>query len=176
MRSVELTLDGASDAAVREDWGRLADAGLPSLADHTGASNRPHVTLAAGERLEVDEPRLAAAAATALPLSLSFSGLLLFGARGGRFVLVRAVVVSSELATLHGSASRHITAATPTSLPGAWTPHVTLARRLSAPQVSTALEVLDASAPPALADACRLWLGEVKAVREIAGQGTVGRI
>lgn len=173
MRSVELTLDDVSDAAVRQDWLRLSDAGLPSLADHTGATNRPHVTLAAGERLETEEEALAESMAQVLPLRLEFSGLLLFGGRGGRFVLVRALVVSSELAGLHGEASRHLTGAVSTTLPGRWTPHVTLARRLSPSQVSTALDVVEATSPSATADACRLWDGQVKVVREIAGQGTV---
>lgn len=53
MRSIELVFDDDTESAIRADWVRLAEAGLPSLASHTGASNRPHLTLAAGAELLV---------------------------------------------------------------------------------------------------------------------------
>ncbi|WP_378147338.1 2'-5' RNA ligase family protein [Cnuibacter sp. UC19_7] len=174
MRSVELTLDEEGDAAVRLDWARLSEAGLPSLADHTGPTNRPHVTLAAGDVLEVESDLLASELAGALPATLTFSGLLLFGARGGRFVLVRALVVSPELVELHRTVAKRVGGAVPNSQPGAWTPHITLARRLTPGQVAVALEALDPSHPAVLADACRWWIGDVKEVRDIVGRGTVG--
>jgi len=37
-QSVELLLDEASDSLVRDQWARLAAAGLPSQARHLGAS------------------------------------------------------------------------------------------------------------------------------------------
>ena len=46
MFSIELVLAGAADQAVRDDWASLVRAGLPTQARHTGASNRPHLTLA----------------------------------------------------------------------------------------------------------------------------------
>ena len=36
VQSIELLLDDDGDAALRASWAALADAGLPSLADHTG--------------------------------------------------------------------------------------------------------------------------------------------
>ena len=46
MQSVELVLDDDSDRRVRRHWAKLADAGVPSQARHTGPANRPHITLA----------------------------------------------------------------------------------------------------------------------------------
>jgi hypothetical protein len=43
--SLELVLDARTDASVRREWALLKAAGPPSQARHTGASNRPHVTL-----------------------------------------------------------------------------------------------------------------------------------
>ncbi|MFK9307191.1 hypothetical protein ACJEJT_24100, partial [Escherichia coli] len=43
--SLELVLDEAADAEIRREWTLLDEAGLPSQAQHTGASNRPHITL-----------------------------------------------------------------------------------------------------------------------------------
>ena len=44
-QTVELLLDPAAEAWVLDQWSALRTAGLPSLADHAGASNRPHVTV-----------------------------------------------------------------------------------------------------------------------------------
>ena len=52
MQSVELVLDAALDAAVRAEWAALSAAGLPSQADHTGATNAPHVTLVSVDSLD----------------------------------------------------------------------------------------------------------------------------
>jgi hypothetical protein len=74
--------------------------------------------------------------------------LLIFGAR--RFVVARLVVPSTGLLDLQSGVTRsldepldpHLTFA-----PGRWTPHVTLARRLTAEQVGSALTLLSQVAP-----------------------------
>lgn len=165
MRSIELTLDDTTDAAVRTEWRTLAEHGLPSLASHTAVSNAPHVTLAAGTRLTVDTVRVGAF--DALPLALRFSALSAFPAGRDRFVLVRTIVVTAELLALH--AEVHTTAAEPveTSRPGAWTPHVTLARRLTAEQVGAAHALL-ASPPDGTLAAARFWDGDTKTITPLA--------
>ena len=50
MFSVEILLDPVSEAAVRAQWMRLVEAGLPSAGRQTAPSNRPHITLAVRER------------------------------------------------------------------------------------------------------------------------------
>jgi 2'-5' RNA ligase len=171
VESVELLLDDDADAAIRAQWTALADAGLPSLASHTGESNRPHVTLAVAESGLAD--RAAAFAEVFAGWGIDSSGLAvtlgsvqLFPARGHAVVLVRAVVPSADLLTLQDAVTR---AARPaqllaTTARGAWTPHVTLARRLPTSQVGPALDVLDAHPLAMRFTAARLWQSETKTV------------
>lgn len=160
MQSVELLLDPGTDAAVRAEWRALEQAALPSLARHTGASNRPHVTLFVapdGAQARVDA--LEAVADRLLPLPVTLGGLVLFPSRSG-VVLARAVVVTAALLAaqraVHDAVGDAATAL-PVSLPDAWTPHVTLARRLTPPQVAVALETLPVPVLAASAAALRLW-------------------
>ena len=98
-QSVELLLDAASEARVRADWARLADAGLTSQSRHPSPTNRPHVTLAAVTALpEGAEDRLAAACAD-LPLRARLGPLAVLGQDPA--VLVRLVVANAELLALH---------------------------------------------------------------------------
>lgn len=164
MRSIELTLDDATDAAVRAEWRTLAEHELPSLASHTAASNAPHVTLVAGERL--DRGEIPTDAFDGLPLPLHFGAVAVFPAARDRFVLIRTVVVTTELLALHTHVVGASTDPVPTSLPGAWTPHVTLSRRLTAHQVALALPLL-----PPLSDgtltAARFWDGTTKTLTHL---------
>ena len=104
-RSVELLLGEDSEAAVRADWDRLAEAGLPSSGRHRSASNRPHITLVAAPSLApatvpgIDERVAAAAGFVDLPLASA--GVLLFGPGRGGYVVVRQVVTTPELLELH---------------------------------------------------------------------------
>lgn len=163
VQSVELTLDAASDAAVRVQWQALADAGLPSQARHRGASNRPHVTLAAQPVLDDAQagPGLAAACAAALPLALRLGAPVLFGA--GPYVLVRLVVAASELLALHAEVARLVGAPPGTLVsPGRWTPHVTLARRIAGADLPAALALLPAEELDVVAVTARRWDGDAK--------------
>ncbi len=97
---MELVLDDAADRAVRASWSSLLRARLPSQGRHTGASNRPHVTLAlTRSATEPVRDRLAAIAAD-LPVELTVGALLVFGSR--RFILARLVVPN-----VRGAAGRH---------------------------------------------------------------------
>ncbi len=163
VQSVELMLDDAADAALRRQWDRLAAAGLPSQGRHRGASNRPHVTVAVRDRIPAErEPALSAAVA-GLPTPLRLGALACFGRR--RYVLVRLVVADAELLALH---ARIATVLGPdedpgrqrTLAPGRWTPHVTLARRLTAEQVGSAVAALEGiGESDAEAVCCRRWDG-----------------
>lgn len=154
MRSIELTFDGTAEACIRADWARLAAAGLPSLGSHTAPSNRPHITLAAGNSLAVAAE--AAGLWAGLPLDVRLGGLVLFPAGKGKFVLARLVVGSRELLALHAGLHRQANDALPLTRPGAWTPHVTLARRIPAELLGAAVGTLDATLEARCTDA-RLW-------------------
>lgn len=161
VQSVELLLDGATEAQVRREWSVLADAGLPSQARHTGASNAPHVTLLA--RPEVDDSRQAELSrlTDALPLPLRLGGLAVLGGR--RLVLVRLVVVSRALLELQEAVVRLLGGGDHFG-PGVWTPHVTLARRLTPEQTGTALGRLTGGRREidGQAAACRRWDGDAR--------------
>lgn len=126
--SIELLLDAEAEIAVRREWDALAEAGLSSLALHTAASNRPHITLIA-RTTEVSDS--VADIARFLPLDLTLGPPVLFG-QGDRRVLARMVIATSALLGLHTDA--HEAAGpgedAPHTQPGVWIPHVTLARRL----------------------------------------------
>ncbi|RWZ53067.1 2'-5' RNA ligase family protein [Labedella phragmitis] len=165
MRSIELTLDESTDAAVRAEWRTLAEHGLPSLASHTAASNAPHVTVAAGGRLTADTVPVEAFGV--LPLAARFSALSTFAAARERFVLVRTIVVTAELLALHAEILATTAEPVETSRPGAWTPHVTLARRLTAEQVGVAHALLG-SPDDGTFTAARFWDGDTKTITPLA--------
>lgn len=138
--SIELLFDSATESAVRDDWDRLAEAGLSSLGAHRAPSNRPHLTLLVRPELHV-EPFAEAVALLPLPITL---GAPVVFVHGDRAVLARQVVPSAELLALHrsvhetagrGPDARH-------TVPGAWTPHVTLARRMPLTALAEALHLL----------------------------------
>jgi len=150
VHSLELLLDPASDEAVRDEWRVLSAAGLPSQGDHAGTSNAPHVTLVARPGLDpAADPRLLPLSA-ALPLPAELGGLLLFGTPPRGLVLVRPVVVTGELLDLHARVHESLggTGDVPHTTPGRWTPHVTLASRLTPDQVARAVDALAAADAP----------------------------
>lgn len=138
--SIELLLDDASEALVRAEWEALEGARVSSMAAHRSPSNRPHVTLLA-RPTPVAHPL--AVDSGVLPLPLVLGPPLLLG-DGDRRVLARAVVPSGALLALHeavvgaagpGDDPRHL-------LPGRWTPHVTLAKRIRIADLPVALALL----------------------------------
>ena len=90
--SIELLLDPDAEAAVRAEWDALAARRLSSLAGHTSASNRPHVTLVARIGLSPPDPD---AFATIPSFPITLGAPLLFGS-GDRRVLARSIVPTSE--------------------------------------------------------------------------------
>lgn len=138
--SVELLIDAESESAVRAEWAALAAAGLPSMAAHTAPSNRPHVTLLVRTAL----PALDATGLAFRPVfDVRLGGALLFGT-GDRRVLARSVIPSDELLALHRAVHDAAGAGddAPHTRPGAWTPHVTLARRVRTADLARALNAV----------------------------------
>jgi 2'-5' RNA ligase len=155
--SAEAVFGAAVEAAVRAEWEALAAAGMSSLAGHTSASNAPHLTLAVRPAEGGFGPfALPEAVAAALPLPVVLGAPMLFGA-GERRVLVRSVLPTAELLALHAAVHAHLAATgaaaradadadgvqdAPHTLPGEWTPHVTLARRIRLEQVPAAVALI----------------------------------
>lgn len=166
--SIELLLDEVSEATVRAEWQALAAAGLSSMAAHTAPSNRPHVTLLVRSALEHVETALL----TARPaFAVRLGGPLLFG-DGDRRVLVRSVIPSAPLLALHDDVHRAAGPGddAPHTAPGAWTPHVTLARRVRLQDLERALPLVGGEIT-GTAKALRRWDASTRTVTELARLG-----
>ena len=140
VHSIELIFDHDTEAVIRRIWADLADAGIPSQAP----ASRPHVTLAVAERIAVDVDELLRPVSKQLPLVASIGAPVLFGR--ANVVFARLVVPTTELLALHAEVHRlclpHVVPAPmPNSLPGQWTAHVTLARRVGGGQLGRALRI-----------------------------------
>ena len=140
VHSIELVFDPDTEAAIRHIWDDLADAGLPIQAP----ASRPHVTLVVAERIAADVDTLLGPVSQRLPLPCAVGAPLLFGR--AKVVLARLVVPTSELLSVHAEVHRlslpHVSPGPmPNSLPGQWTAHVTLARRIGGGQLGRALRI-----------------------------------
>ncbi|MDI9896718.1 2'-5' RNA ligase family protein [Rhodococcus sp. IEGM 1381] len=161
VQSAELLLDSGLDAAVRREWAALSDAGLPSQNRHRGESNRPHITVAvaASMPVAVDD----GAAVRFDPFDVLLGGLVVFGGR--TITLARLVVPTSELLDLHARMHEAVGEDSLDHLDlGRWTPHVTLARRLTSEEAGSAVRLLSTSIEDLVgsAVALRRWDGEAK--------------
>jgi hypothetical protein len=140
VHSIELVFDRDTEAAIRRIWDDLAGAGIPSQAP----ASRPHVTLAVAESISADVDQLLNAVRTRLPLDCAVGAPVLFGRTAA--VFARLIVPTSELLGLHAEVHRLcgaylVPAPMPNSLPGQWTAHVTLARRVGGAQLGRALRI-----------------------------------
>jgi len=161
--SIELLLDSHSDGVIRADWQALADAGLPSQVNVKSATNRPHITLLAAERISPDIDEVLRELAPRLPFECVVGAHVVFA--GPRLTLARLIVPSAKLLALHAEVYRLALPFVsgqpfPHCRPGHWTAHATLGRRLTPVQVGSALGVADeASAVDLAAEvvALRRW-------------------
>ena len=161
-QAVELLLDPESDAAVRDQWRLLDEAGLPSRGRHRSPSNRPHVTVAAVARIApAAEHEIARACVDRLPIAVRLGAPVVFGV--DPVVLVRLVIPTAALLDLHAVVARFAEVPSgSTSEPGAWTPHVTLSQRLSRAHLPRALEALPGDDLPLRLEFARRWDGEAR--------------
>jgi len=167
VHSIELVFDRDTEAAIRRIWEDLAGAGIPSQAP----ASRPHVTLAVAERIDPQVDALLKPLVQRLPLDCAVGAPVLFGR--ANVVFARLIVPTSELLALHAEVHRlcrpHLEPAPMSnSLPGQWTAHVTLARRVGGAQLGRALRI---AGKPAQIDArvaaLRRWDGNKKAEHPI---------
>jgi 2'-5' RNA ligase len=173
MQSLELLFDPATESSLRAEWTALADAGLPSSARNLSPSNRPHVTVAvATEGLDRSLDAVHTAVAGLLPLTVTIGGLLLFPSPRGA-VLSRPLVVSRALLELHArvvDAVSGTSSVLATARIDAWTPHATIARRLSSAQAGEAAGLLTGRGRAGTVQGLRLWDSETRTVTPVAGR------
>ncbi|MFT4200141.1 2'-5' RNA ligase family protein [Gordonia sp. (in: high G+C Gram-positive bacteria)] len=175
VHSLELVFDDVADALVIDEVNRLAGAGLRT----PHADQRPHVTLVAADAVAPGALAALAPVAQRLPISVRLGSPIVFshgegGARGG-FTLARAVVPSTELLGIHATVLRladgHLHGEKDHCRPGRWTPHVTLARRLTMEQVGSAVALLsDGPDREAVAAGLRLWNGDTTTETVLPGR------
>jgi hypothetical protein len=140
VHSVELVFDPDTEAAVRHIWDGLREAGIPSQAP----ASRPHATLTVAERIDPEVDELLAGLTDRFPLPCRIGAPLLFGR--AKVVLARLVVPTTELLDVHAEVHRlclpHLSPGPmPNALPGQWTGHITLARRVVPGQLGRALRI-----------------------------------
>jgi 2'-5' RNA ligase superfamily protein len=165
VHSIELLLDPDTEDTVRGLWDELARAGLPSQADHTSPSNRPHVTLAVAESISPAVDDLLAGIAARLPMRCVIGAPLLFGT--GKRALARLAVPSAELLLMQAEVAltslEHMRPGpVGHTLPGSWTPHVTLCRRLTSADVAAALDVVSGDDITGTFAGLRRWDGTAR--------------
>jgi 2'-5' RNA ligase len=140
VHSIELVFDRDTDAAIRRIWSDLAAAGVPSQAP----ASRPHVTLVVADAIAAEVDTLLESVARRLPLSCVVGAPLMFGR--AKVVLSRLVVPTADLLAVHAEVYRvcgpHLRPEPmANSLPGQWTPHVTLARRVGGAALGRAMRI-----------------------------------
>lgn len=137
LHALELVPDDDGLMAVRRDWQRLRDAGLPSQLDHPGRTNQAHITVVCAPVLPVDAIDVAQVRlGSLLPVRARAAGLLLFG--GERLTIARAMDIDDDVV-------RRVLAVrvqVPDRQHVGWLPHVTLARRVDRSDAQRAIEVL----------------------------------
>lgn len=139
VQSVELLLNEELETAIREQWRVLNQAGLPCQPLRA----RPHVTIGVAHEIY---PRIEKRIPQSLgdfPLAARIGGILIFGDR--RMVLARAVTTSAQLLAKHESVFnllQECPGRVGHMAPGQWTPHVTLARKMTPAQVSQAIPLI----------------------------------
>ncbi|MGJ9423152.1 2'-5' RNA ligase family protein [Aeromicrobium sp. CF3.5] len=165
LHALELLPDAAGEATIRDDWQALRDAGLPSMLDHRGGTNTPHVTVISVPAIDGALERVAAdSIASLLPLSVSTAGIAVLG--GALITLVRLVAPSDDLV---GQVMPLRAATTGHPHPG-WTPHVTLARRLPRDAVQRALDVLAPRTDALVLTTLRRWDPDTGTVRTLGSR------
>ena len=163
LHALELVPDAAGQDAVRRDWQRLHDAGLPSQLDHAAPTNTPHVSVVAAPSLpdaasDVAQARLG----SMLPIPARAAGILLLG--GNRVTIARAVDIDDDVV-------RRVLAVrvqVPDRQHLGWLPHVTLARRVDRALLPQVLDVVGHEDVVLTLTELRRWDPEKKWVTTIA--------
>ena len=161
-QSVELTLDSAAEAALVAQWDRLAAAGIakPKRPEPHG-HHLPHITLYAADAIPEGAESVLPEIVAGVNLTVHIGALMIFGPRKGESILVRNVAASIQLLELQQLVARAC-AADPAGQfgQGRWSPHVTLARRVSSDHLGKAVSVLGSRGElDATIQRCRRWDG-----------------
>jgi len=162
VHSVELVFDPDTEAAIRHIWDGLAQAGIPSQAP----ASRPHATLTVAERIDPEVDALLAPLTARFPFPCRIGAPLFFGR--AKAVLARLLVPTTALLDVHAQVHElclpHLhPGPMSNALPGQWTGHATMARRVVPAQMGRAVRI--AGKPPEIKGVIvglRRWDGNSK--------------
>lgn len=163
VQSVELLLGAASESAIRAQWALLGDGGFPSQGRVARDPNRPHITLFVARTIPADVDTILSRRFVLPSFEIRLGGYIVFGGR--QFVLARSVIPSKALLKLHREVFESAVGSSgiPAHIePGAWTPHVTLARRVDPEQLGGAISLLDKDVIAGECGPIRRWDGDQK--------------
>jgi hypothetical protein len=140
VHSVELVFDPDTEAAVRRIWDALREAGIPSQVP----ASRPHATLTVAERIDAEVDELLGPLVAQFPFACRIGAPLFFGR--AKAVLARLVVPTAVLLDVHAEVHQlclaHLSPGpSANALPGEWTGHVTLARRVVPAEFGRAVRI-----------------------------------
>jgi hypothetical protein len=140
VHSVELLFDPDTESAIRSVWQRLSDSGLRSPAQ----TSRPHATMVVADQIAPEVDGLLSALSDRFPFRAVVGAPMVFGR--SPLILVRLLVPSVELLSVHAEASRicqphAVPGPAPNSLAGHWSPHVTFARRMDPSQLAGVMSI-----------------------------------
>jgi hypothetical protein len=161
VNSVELVFDPDTESTIRHIWDRLREAGVPSQAP----ASRPHATLTVAERIDPAVDELLVPLNTRFPMPCRIGAPVLFGR--SKMVLARLVVPTAELLAAHAEVYRvcvpHLQPGPmANALPGQWTAHVTMARRVVPAQLGRALRIAGGSEITGRIVGLRRWDGKTR--------------
>ena len=166
--AIELFLDEASAAPVRDLWRALAEAGI---SDWQFASDaHPHITLAAYPTLDLPAvaPALAAFAAATPPLPVTLASIGCFPTAQG--VVFLAPVVTRPLLELHEGFHAQLAPLAPPAWayyrPGHWVPHCTLTLDMPPERIPAAIRLVQQARLPLAGRLDRLGVVEFRPVVE----------
>ncbi|WP_267625404.1 2'-5' RNA ligase family protein [Gordonia sputi] len=174
--SVEFLFDEDSERRLRALWDALAASNLPNAGRNPSPTNRPHVTAAATHRIDAAADHAIHQCAETLPIPVTLGAPLVFG-RDDRLVVALLVVPTARLLAAHVRVVEALYGHAFTaddepgvfshSLPGSWTPHVTMARRVHSDALGDVMAALDLPShsgrpdgTPATITAIRRWDGD----------------
>lgn len=152
LHALELVPDDEGREAVLRDWQSFRDAGLPSMLDHTGPANTPHISVVSAPSLpeaalDVAKARLGGL----LPVRARAAGLLLLG--GERLTIARAVDIHDDVVRR----ALAVRVQVPDRQHVGWIPHVTLARRVPRAEAQRAVDVLGHADVELMLTVLRRW-------------------
>ena len=146
--AIGMYLDSDSEAAIRDIWKDLAEAGVTSYMLDSG--DPPHVTLAICNELDTEEfeARLRSFAKELSPFAVTLSNVGIFP----RGVVFLAPTVTHKLLDIHSYFHRFVRDVSEPSwenyLLGRWVPHCTLAMDLDPNLVPKAVEICGRASLP----------------------------